>query len=379
LERQKISVAEIATSHKFIAIPALAAPVSVLNLSARVQNLLSWDGIVTVGELLRLSDDELLAFRNFGPTTLQETKEKLQKYLEKNENSDDRKGFIAIELIGALVVLAIVSYFVVALIVPYFISHISPAAAGSPSLAALPLIGLGWSDSRERKIRRFAKIMRNNANKNPVVLQILHDIHDRQQDPSFHLVQAAEGLAIRLSLGDHFKNVDDAVKEAFEPKVDYTTLVKVTSEKDYEQLESVARQNLYRTANPEKVFSIGVIVSADAGDNVVGKVRVLTERFKNLASITVIHEAKLRQENGQISYRTVFRQLANLSSGRARRIYTELERDNVQGKRLLILGTSKTAYSASDALLSVMLSLVAIERGFLLIDIGAVMEAAKMA
>ncbi len=52
-------------------------PVSELGLSARSMNCLSSQNITTVGDLVAMTEDDLLAVRNFGQTSLKEVKEKL--------------------------------------------------------------------------------------------------------------------------------------------------------------------------------------------------------------------------------------------------------------------------------------------------------------
>ena len=55
----------------------LAMPISALELSVRAANCLEAENIMTVGQLVRLSEDELLAMRSFGKTSLREVKRKL--------------------------------------------------------------------------------------------------------------------------------------------------------------------------------------------------------------------------------------------------------------------------------------------------------------
>jgi DNA-directed RNA polymerase subunit alpha len=50
-----------------------------LNLSVRATNCLESEGINTVRDLVRRTDEELLQVRNFGETTLLEVKEKLKE------------------------------------------------------------------------------------------------------------------------------------------------------------------------------------------------------------------------------------------------------------------------------------------------------------
>lgn len=55
----------------------LMRPISSLDLSVRAANVMREEGISTVGELARRSQDELLQLKNFGKTTLNEVKKKL--------------------------------------------------------------------------------------------------------------------------------------------------------------------------------------------------------------------------------------------------------------------------------------------------------------
>lgn len=55
-------------------------PVSDLNLSVRARKCMNRLGINTLGDLIMRSSDELLESKNFGQTSLQEVKDKLQQY-----------------------------------------------------------------------------------------------------------------------------------------------------------------------------------------------------------------------------------------------------------------------------------------------------------
>jgi len=55
----------------------LAMPMSQLELSVRALNCLEAENIMTVGQLVRLSEDEVLQIRSFGKTSLREIKRKL--------------------------------------------------------------------------------------------------------------------------------------------------------------------------------------------------------------------------------------------------------------------------------------------------------------
>ncbi|MBM4017704.1 MAG: DNA-directed RNA polymerase subunit alpha [Planctomycetes bacterium] len=55
----------------------LAMPIAQLELSVRAANCLESENIMTVGQLVRLSEEELLAIRSFGKTSLREVKRKL--------------------------------------------------------------------------------------------------------------------------------------------------------------------------------------------------------------------------------------------------------------------------------------------------------------
>jgi DNA-directed RNA polymerase subunit alpha len=58
----------------------LNMPISELRLTVRANNCLESENILTVRELVRRTEDELLEVRNFGETTLQEVREKLREH-----------------------------------------------------------------------------------------------------------------------------------------------------------------------------------------------------------------------------------------------------------------------------------------------------------
>ena len=58
----------------------LRIPISELDLSSRAQNCLEYAGVETVRELVRLSEEELFAIRNFGETSMIEIREKLNEF-----------------------------------------------------------------------------------------------------------------------------------------------------------------------------------------------------------------------------------------------------------------------------------------------------------
>lgn len=58
----------------------LKLPISVLEPSARTRNCLETEGIQTLGQLVSITEHELLKFRNFGVTSLNEIKEKLENF-----------------------------------------------------------------------------------------------------------------------------------------------------------------------------------------------------------------------------------------------------------------------------------------------------------
>ena len=53
--------------------------VEMIELSSRASNCLKVAGIRTIGELVRKSEDDLLAVKNFGQKSLDEIKEKLKE------------------------------------------------------------------------------------------------------------------------------------------------------------------------------------------------------------------------------------------------------------------------------------------------------------
>lgn len=68
----------------------LATPISELDLGVRTRNVLKKMGINTLGELLRVSEPELMAYKNFGDTSLQEIKNVLaRRNLHLGQQPDD--------------------------------------------------------------------------------------------------------------------------------------------------------------------------------------------------------------------------------------------------------------------------------------------------
>ena len=74
----------------------LRTPITEFELSVRSRNCLSKMEIKTLGDLVRKSEAELLAYKNFGETSLQEIKDILaQKGLRLGMGADDGMGGIA--------------------------------------------------------------------------------------------------------------------------------------------------------------------------------------------------------------------------------------------------------------------------------------------
>lgn len=57
----------------------LNLPISELNLSIRARKCVTKLGIITIGELLRRTGEDLLECKNFGDTSLRDVREKLAK------------------------------------------------------------------------------------------------------------------------------------------------------------------------------------------------------------------------------------------------------------------------------------------------------------
>jgi DNA-directed RNA polymerase subunit alpha len=58
----------------------LERPISELNLSVRARKCMVRLGINSIGELIRKSADDLLESKNFGVTSLNEVREKLERH-----------------------------------------------------------------------------------------------------------------------------------------------------------------------------------------------------------------------------------------------------------------------------------------------------------
>jgi DNA-directed RNA polymerase subunit alpha len=76
-------------------------PIEELDLPMRAYNSLKRNNIVKVGQLLQLSDDDLLRMRNFGKKSLDEMKERLRMrgfIVPESESDDDLDAIEADEV-----------------------------------------------------------------------------------------------------------------------------------------------------------------------------------------------------------------------------------------------------------------------------------------
>jgi DNA-directed RNA polymerase subunit alpha len=91
-----VAAAPVATATGAPQIPPnmLEMPIEELDLPMRAYNSLKRNNIVKVGQLLQLSDDELLRMRNFGKKSLDEMKERLvmRGFLPPESQSEDLDG-----------------------------------------------------------------------------------------------------------------------------------------------------------------------------------------------------------------------------------------------------------------------------------------------
>jgi DNA-directed RNA polymerase subunit alpha len=94
----------VATASGAPQIPAnmLEMPIEELDLPMRAYNSLKRNNIVKVGQLLQLSDDELLRMRNFGKKSLDEMKERLRMrgFLIPDSDAPDLDGIDEDEDLG---------------------------------------------------------------------------------------------------------------------------------------------------------------------------------------------------------------------------------------------------------------------------------------
>jgi DNA-directed RNA polymerase subunit alpha len=72
----------------------LALPISDLDLSVRASNCLESENIKTIGDLVRLSEADLLAMKNFGKTSLREVDQKLRSVGLKLDLDVDALGLV---------------------------------------------------------------------------------------------------------------------------------------------------------------------------------------------------------------------------------------------------------------------------------------------
>ncbi|MBI4570375.1 MAG: hypothetical protein HY723_00360 [Chloroflexi bacterium] len=89
-----------------LALPAdkYNTPIEDLNLSVRAYNCLKRSGLMTVGQVLEKSEEELLTLRNFGQKSYDELKEKLIQfgYLQPDAGNGDRPALVDDETVSPL-------------------------------------------------------------------------------------------------------------------------------------------------------------------------------------------------------------------------------------------------------------------------------------
>jgi len=71
-------------------------PIEQLDLSQRTYNCLKRSQITKVGQVMQMSEDELLSLRNFGQKSLEELRERLRQHGLLTEDAEGEGGGVAV-------------------------------------------------------------------------------------------------------------------------------------------------------------------------------------------------------------------------------------------------------------------------------------------
>jgi len=71
-------------------------PIEQLDLSQRTYNCLKRSQITKVGQVMQMSEDELLSLRNFGQKSLEELRERLRQHGLLTEDAESEGGAVAV-------------------------------------------------------------------------------------------------------------------------------------------------------------------------------------------------------------------------------------------------------------------------------------------
>lgn len=237
-------------------------------------------------------------------------------------------------------------------------------------------------------------------------VQVLMNINMRMPDHSFHLAHGLQlksssdpaknlrkNFAVGLGLasqsgrftGKRISNLQKEMTNAWKTYHNLATVVHIGRADDLLRLEDVlaGTQEFNKTHSTNR--GIAIVLNSELGQaGLRQRADQILSRFKDVVSIAVIDEKTIPQVEGQgIPYVHLFEKLKeafeNAGHTTIAHTYQQLAQEQTSGLRLLIVGAPVTPYTASEKLLEIMISMVPIQNGTLLIDIGVVLLAAKQA
>lgn len=233
-----------------------------------------------------------------------------------------------------------------------------------------------------------------------VVNEVIQNIEARQGKLSFDLAHAIRpqfqspevekafaiglGLAIKKFFGLVFDTLKAALAKAFNTNANLVTLVNVSDENDLEKVrQAVEAAKKHNKDTSTSLAVVGVVIAKDANGTLAQSVQEEISHLKSGVPVAVVREGDLEFLGDQIPYTVLFNRFSCIFEQqrvtKAQELFYELIQDNVNDKRVIIVGVSRTPYQASERLLSIMISLVPIQGRVLMINIQSILEAAKMA
>jgi hypothetical protein len=249
-----------------------------------------------------------------------------------------------------------------------------------------------------------------------VIKQVIADIETRQGLASFDLANSlhpvtlsgvpeplttavkkrfAIGLALASNLSSGyvftgisslFSDVAQGLAAASLSRAKLVQIIHVNEMDDLiaikEAVDSATKKN-DRHGNASAI--VGIVLGAKVNAAVERKARVLVVGHTGFAPVVLAKEGqgKLVLKEGHLTYAQLFQEFSSgfkqAAQFEAQHLVAELAEDKTDDKRVVVIGSSKTPYTATERLISIMFSLLPIAGRYLMINIRAVLEAAKMA
>ncbi|MFN0117769.1 MAG: hypothetical protein ACKVQC_05680 [Elusimicrobiota bacterium] len=184
---------------------------------------------------------------------------------------------------------------------------------------------------------------------------------------------------IKNRIGKIFGSVSEALSDTFKATHQQMVVVHVNNQNDLSKLDEVVSAGWsFKNENTSNVIVIGVVFGPGLSEGLRDQAKGIISKAPFAISMD---ELTPDSENNSVSYNQVFRAFADLFSegSKERQLLLDLVIDQVQNKKVVVLGDSQIIYTASDKLLSILISLIPVQGGIMMIELQSVLEAAKNA